>query len=185
MTTHPPTQCPTPDEPCPPTARSLCRTTASLQLISDLGRIATLVCALARHLVENEVPASVREVVGSDLVIVERAGAERLRTLARGLPVPDMEAHYVRCGCELRRVRDRLTSGQRYDVQEPVPGRIGAVSAGAGLAEAILMASRHAGRAKPACVTRRSTRTAARRSWVRSASRSLDLPVTEATNEQF
>jgi hypothetical protein len=116
-------------------------------LISDLGRIATLVCALARHLVENDVLASVREVVVSDLVIVGRAGAERLRTLARGLPVPDMDARYVRCGGELRRVRDRLTSGQRYDVQEPVPGRIGAVAAGAGLAEAILMASRHAGRA--------------------------------------
>jgi hypothetical protein len=103
--------------------------------------------AFARQLAHSELPASIRDTVGPDLLTVGKAGAEPLRSLAVGLPCPEMEAVYVRCGCELRGALDRLACGQPGAVLEPLSSRMSAVSAGAALAEAILVASRHAGRA--------------------------------------
>jgi hypothetical protein len=120
---------------------SVCR----LQAISDLGVIATLVEGLARHLVAHDVPDPVLEVVGADLAAIGGAGAVRLRSLATGVPGPGMDADYVRCGCELRGAVERL-SGRRGQ-----PGvaasRMSSVSVCGALAEAVLLASRHASRA--------------------------------------
>jgi hypothetical protein len=78
---------------------SLRYTACRLQVVADLGAIATLVDVLARHLVANEVPRPVIHAVGADLETIGAAGAARLRALGAGIPGPGMDADYLRCGC--------------------------------------------------------------------------------------
>lgn len=125
---------------------SLRYTACRLQFISDLGDIATLVEGLARDLAANDVPAPVLEAVGTELATVGAAGAQRLRTLAAGSSGPGMDASYVRCGCELRGAAERL-SGRHDQPIDSRATRMSTVTLCAGLAEAVLVASRHAARA--------------------------------------
>lgn len=68
------------------------RTACTLQLISDPGRVSTLVDVLAKQVLHGDLSATAREVVEPDLRIVGACGAERLRLAVTGCSGPTVTA---------------------------------------------------------------------------------------------
>ena len=132
---------------CPPRTGNLGVIASSLQLIAALGHIGDLIDTLARHIVAGDLPRPIPQVLRRDVTTVGRAGAHRLRQLAEGLPTPAMDAGYLNAGSELRAVVGRLANLGCGLGPVSGPGRAMAPAAFAALAEAVLVASRHAARA--------------------------------------
>jgi hypothetical protein len=132
---------------CPSRTGNIRGVVSSLQFVTELGHIERLVDYLARSVAKPGSHSSASPELRGDLITVGRVGSRRLRALAEGLPRPEMDRGYLHGGSELRDVVDRLNRpGQRYSAATE-PGHMGVATACSALAEAILMASRHAGRA--------------------------------------
>lgn len=132
---------------CPPRTGNLGPVVSSLQLIAVLGDIGDLINTLARDTVAGQVPCPVPRVLRRDVMTVGRAGAQRIRQLADGLPTPAMDAGYLRTGIELRTSADHVAGVTDGGSAASRPGRATVAAASAALAQAILIASRHAARA--------------------------------------
>jgi len=110
-------------------------------LISDLGRINDLIDTLTGLTVSLSSPL----VAGrdrQDILGVANAGALRLRSLAAGLPIPAMDADYLRAGLTLREAAEHLSLHAGELARNSEPAKTAASCAA--LAESVLLASRHA-----------------------------------------
>ncbi len=133
---------------CPPRTGNLRAVASTLQLIADLGHVGDLVDVLARQTAATTRPRAVPQLLRHDVSTVGRVGAHRIRRLAEGLHGPAMDPDYLHDGCELRGVVDHLTGLAGSRSVAPRADRV--VRTGTvcrALAESLLTASRHAGRA--------------------------------------
>jgi hypothetical protein len=131
---------------CPPRTGNLGAVASTLQFIAELGHIGDLVDTLARNTVVGDLRCPVPQVLRRDVMTVGRAGAQRIRQLAEGLPSPAMDAGYLRTGRELRAVVDHVDGLAGGGHAASGRGRATAATASGALAEAVLVASRHAAR---------------------------------------